>query len=348
MPTGMRLTTPDSYYTVKKCWWLDEVVDCSNLFLNHPTDFGWSFTFNPGYSIVKDTFGYLYGIEVQNYTSKYVEYIGYKNGLQLLLNVGQDDYCVTREDYSAGLRIMVHNPNIQPLYFMNHPFLVTAGYFTNVAIKVTNVRRFTAHLGKCTDFQFLPLYPSATVYYKEACYLDCFAQFTYDQCGCYPFYGPLEPSSVLRGLFKVPEEQSILACYSHHVFCMKAIWKRFIASYSKENCSICVDPCVDTLYSLEISNHHFPADYSVPILDQVFGINKTLDEWRRNYLMINFYIQGLHVISIEESQEVTLLDLYADIGGILGLFLGMSILSFGEVFHQLALFFISFCRQLSH
>lgn len=130
---GMKLTTPDSEYSVRKCWWLETEENCSNLFLNHPTDFGWSFTFNPSYGVVKDTFDKnTYGIDIDNYRMKKVAFPGYKNGLQLLINVGQDDYCVTRSDFSAGLKILVHDPDIQPLYFFNHPLSLSPEYFTNI------------------------------------------------------------------------------------------------------------------------------------------------------------------------------------------------------------------------
>lgn len=43
----MEMAGMGSDITVEKYWWENKEINCKNLFVNHVTDYGWCYTFNP-------------------------------------------------------------------------------------------------------------------------------------------------------------------------------------------------------------------------------------------------------------------------------------------------------------
>lgn len=58
----------------------------------------------------------------------------------------------------------------------------------------------------------------------------------------------------------------------------------------------------------------------------------TYEQLKEETLAINVYYSEMKYTSIEELEKTNFLDLIASVGGTLGLFLGMSFLSFFEIF----------------
>lgn len=106
---AMSLLAPDSYFSVVKCWFKNQEQDCGTIFLNHMTDHGWCFTVNPHPDIVKQLSLGLnlndraYGLK-RNFTFLKLVSPGPHNNLRLLLNVHQEEYCVSQHD-TAGFKV---------------------------------------------------------------------------------------------------------------------------------------------------------------------------------------------------------------------------------------------------
>lgn len=106
---GFSMLTPDSYFSVLKCWWKNAAANCAEMFLNHMTDHGWCFTVNPHPDVVKS---YNLGFKVTdtgygiNKSFEFLKLIstGPNNNLRLLLNVHQEEYCISHHD-TAGFRV---------------------------------------------------------------------------------------------------------------------------------------------------------------------------------------------------------------------------------------------------
>lgn len=109
MTKGFSELSPDSYFSVVKCWWKNTASNCSEMFLNHMTDHGWCFSINSHPDVVKS---YNLGLKVTdtgygiNKNFEYLKLIstGPNNNLRLLLNVHQEEYCVSHHD-TAGFRV---------------------------------------------------------------------------------------------------------------------------------------------------------------------------------------------------------------------------------------------------
>lgn len=57
------------------------------------------------------------------------------------------------------------------------------------------------------------------------------------------------------------------------------------------------------------------------------------------------YYENLHYEVLDEIETINIINLFAEIGGMLGLFLGMSCLSFIEVFELLLEIIIMICKN---
>jgi len=71
--------------------------------------------------------------------------------------------------------------------------------------------------------------------------------------------------------------------------------------------------------------------------------NKTLEEFKQNLVYISVYYSSLEYTKIEQIPKTELFDLISNIGGTLGLFIGVSFLSFIEFFelsYEVILFLI--------
>ena len=61
----------------------------------------------------------------------------------------------------------------------------------------------------------------------------------------------------------------------------------------------------------------------------------TLEDIRKNYYYLNIYYSDLKYTNISEKPMSSIFDIVSNIGGILGLFIGISFLSFAELLELL-------------
>jgi acid-sensing ion channel 5 len=102
----------------------------------------------------------------------------------------------------------------------------------------------------------------------------------------------------------------------------------------------CPAECNALSYAYSTSFSHYPAK---PYANQLLQDPKIIarfddpttasyDKLKNNILAVNIYFDNLESTQIYESEQTLLVDLIAGIGGTLGLFLGVSMLSFFEIF----------------
>jgi hypothetical protein len=136
--------------------------------------------------------------------------------------------------------------------------------------------------------------------------------------------------------------------YSNFRFCLSlndqyCVFTRFFAFYSNINArcsSECPRECESEKFGLAVSSSDYPsrayADLLVNHSTQLsrFFPNKsttTYDLLREHLLAVNVYYTDMQYTSIEEVEKLEFIDLVAGIGGTMGLFLGVSFLSFFEI-----------------
>ena len=114
----------------------------------------------------------------------------------------------------------------------------------------------------------------------------------------------------------------------------------------------CPLECESVTYITSVSMSDYPStNYAERLVQNSFIQNKfenrtdvSIEELRNNLLAINVYYGKLNYKSFQESAKTEIVDLVSNIGGTIGLFLGVSFLSFIEIidlFFHMALAFMN-------
>ena len=121
-------------------------------------------------------------------------------------------------------------------------------------------------------------------------------------------------------------------------------------TFSKE----CPLECNSYFYEISHSSKKFPttsyAKYLMKhheIFNQSFDLNRTLtvEDVSENIAKIRIYSYDTKYMVVEEMAAISLIELVSDIGGLLGLFMGMSLLSFFELFELVIMIFSELCGK---
>uniref|UniRef100_A0A915HY92 Uncharacterized protein n=1 Tax=Romanomermis culicivorax TaxID=13658 RepID=A0A915HY92_ROMCU len=274
---------------------------------------------------------YGYGLDVKNYSQRRLINAGPHNGFRILLNVNQSEYCGAGRKWSgAGFKAIVHDPGVKPWFVLEPTLSFSPGFDTNVVLKPTVFNRRTSNLGRCSDFVFLHLNPEATKYFKSACYQQCFTEYVWKQCKCFPTTAYRNQKDVYINKEKVNITKF---CWGESMTCLLYAEEHFLQNNPDAACPICEEPCIDTKYEFEVSSLLFPSDHLAEMYAEELHTKVELLE--DNFVVVNFHYESMNMRVIDETQAFTLLDLFTYFGGIIGLFLGMSIMSLAEVLHQI-------------
>ena len=169
-------------------------------------------------------------------------------------------------------------------------------------------------------------------YRQSDCFNVCFQQYLMDNCGCYDLTYP-----IWSGNFT--------PCLSYkQVYCDGQAQSSF---FSQDVKALCGDSCpleCDTItYGSTWSGTIFPSEaYATSLRNNKkvqarFGNrnNMTTTELRKNLVSVFVYYDDLIYKAYTEKEKMNVADLVSNVGGTIGLFLGLSFLSFLEIFDVL-------------
>jgi len=128
--------------------------------------------------------------------------------------------------------------------------------------------------------------------------------------------------------------------------CTKKFRKIFSENLFDKNCfQYCPLECDSIDYQLSVSYTGFPLTGNISENDKLNWFQKssdfhTYEQVQRNYYSIAVFYEELKYLLITEQPSIELSDLISNIGGILGVFLGISFLSFIEIID----FIFYFCK----
>ncbi|CAF3788252.1 unnamed protein product [Rotaria sordida] len=180
--------------------------------------------------------------------------------------------------------------------------------------------------------------------YSEAlCYQLCGQIYAYEQCGCAnpilwngrKFY----VSSMNRVIF-APLCEYDNKCYK------EAIGKLLTSSpLMNSYCSECLQECVIKNFIIQTSSLSLPGEWEMEKIKK-FVENSTIpkptnwsrtwqDEIRKNYLTINVVRETSTVENSTQSTTMGVVDLFSNVGGQTGLWIGISLLSIMELIEML-------------
>lgn len=230
---------------------------------------------------------------------------GSRLGLRLMVNVSQDQYVATT-NYDAGVKIAVHHQS-DPPQPDNHGIAAPTGKSAFVSIEqfkiVDKTKRNCKSRSEASGLNFVL---GEYNYSHAACVMDCYYTQVADACGC-----------ILANTFVIDKNayKHLELCSISQICCVLA--QQFLVV----SCN-CLPSCSTNSYSLSSSYSLFPADYIA------VGRFKNVSS---NMLAASIYYKTLSVREEVTSFSYNIVSLLSDIGGQLGLFLGISVISVVEL-----------------
>ena len=304
-------------------------------------DFHWYFHFDYG-----NCFQFNSGLNMSNQANglKSVSFGSISNGLSLLIGplLSQNEYPLAA---SKGIKVFIHNQTLAPNAYDNSISL-KPGEETNIEIERQLVSNLPLPYGPCTDLNLIQrseFYASLTkqsnrAYRQLDCLEMCLAQKPIEMtCQCYST--------------AFPPFQSLIPCTnSTQIECSLAKYQDVInnlASYASECAeNSCPLECDIYRYETRTTSLEYPSlefynllknnldyfNYTQSKYDIDFS---TYDLYRQYFFSMNFYYSSASYTYVSQSPQMTLIGLLSNLGGSLGMFLGLSVFSVVEVFEIL-------------
>ena len=269
---------------------------------------------------------------------------GPKYGFKFELFVGEAtlDYQVVK---SSGIRVYVHNVSMEPV-IANEGIYVSTGTETDIVISQTSYNRLDTHTHNCiqtttslTEFDsdyYRRTIRTYGVYSQKYCFLICYNDYIVLNCNCSSVEFFRHDDS--RGMTNIDDAR-----------CLNYKSGEFYSNDSLMNAcyASCPQECNTTEYGLQVSFADYPTEFYASLVKAFFVHHRdrypsrffnfgSRAELKRSALAVNIYYRDTSFMLIEDSLAKTVEQLIADVGGLLGLWIGASLLSIVEVF-ELAL-----------
>lgn len=159
-------------------------------------------------------------------------------------------------------------------------------------------------------------------YSVEGCHRSCTQQEVIRKCGCgdpmYPILGGAKACSVSDPVARE---------------CVKNTTQdlgRLIAEGNIPNCT-CHQPCKETAYAVSYSAARWPSG-TTKLMECEITDDLCMEKYRKNAAMIQVFYEELNYETMIESPAYGLSSLMADLGGVTGLWIGLSVVSLMEIF----------------
>jgi hypothetical protein len=267
---------------------------------------------------------YSFNAKKENQSLKYVSLAGITGGLLMELFLGpySNIYNFSR---SSGLLISVHNSSSLPDPGLSG-LSIAPGVESMISIEQTFTDKLEEPYSNCIELGstfdsdlFRKTAKTVKNYDQKTCLTLCYQESLIKNCSCYD-----------RG-FTYFNDSSTSLCNISQIVCLSTHIPYFYSSNAilKECFTKCPPECDSINYKLSISQFDFPTPaYTDFILK--YHSNKTkflsYDELKKSVLSVGFYYNEISYTLIKELPSKTLDQMIADLGGILGLYVGASLL----------------------
>lgn len=241
---------------------------------------------------------------------------GNQNGLSLLLNIEADEYL---GDFSESYGAVVEVANGKEVFFPEeNGYLVAPGQITNIGFSARMVKRLDfpyegTYCGYPGDKSQVPY-----SYSQMACFKSCYAENQKKECGCADIQYPVTPHC--NPLNSTQDR------------CLREVNVKIRLSNIK---CLCNEDCKLIEFLVSTSSALWPTDGYLTRLRSILGnkasnVTSTLSEARRNLARVHIFYKSMTVEVIAQRPRYQFKDLISNVGGSLGLFTGISLLTLAE------------------
>ncbi|XP_078661500.1 uncharacterized protein LOC144905634 [Branchiostoma floridae x Branchiostoma belcheri] len=244
--------------------------------------------------------------------------VGASYGLKLTLNVESDEYIgIFGQD--PGVKVTVHTPGSTPLPEVN-ALSAEPGKSTYIGLKRRVVNRQPHPYGNCSlSTNTSSLYGGLYTY--ETCKRSCLQEALIEECGCSDEL--LAINSTICSTLNESQE-----C------CRQRVRKEH--ETNKLVCP-CYQPCHEESYDVWVSSSSWPSEtYSSYVLEKIHTrsrskkLPKNLYSIQKNLVRLHLYYQNLNYQEIKDVPSFTEESLFSGLGGLLGLYIGLSVITVFE------------------
>ncbi|XP_031639513.1 pickpocket protein 28-like [Contarinia nasturtii] len=324
---------PNLTYTMHECRWQQKKINCVEYFIPMVTGAGLCFAFNAlnsrdiytdesasalintkarsnlsNWSIETGYNGEYNGSEYPNRVPK----SGREHGLDIVLSMNTRDHDAFCEGGNHGFQIGLNAPSDMELIESSLNY-IKPFTDTKIIIKPTLFATLDG-LGNYEPKQRNCYFKSERklrffkTYTQSNCNMECRANFTKQKCDCVKF--------------SLPRDNDTEICGGASIDCYRTAWTE------SPNCN-CLPSCKYTYYDLEMS--------SVKISDSEVKAMKS-KMMGQEITRLSIYFDDQETMKIEKRiNRYSLEDILAFCGGVLGLFLGVSLLSIIEIVYYFTL-----------
>ena len=243
-----------------------------------------------------------------------------------------------------GIVIFISNETIDSNY--NEGIKLLTGTSTRIILSSFTVKRQPKPYSECTnDLTSIDSYHSDTFkqtirllnknsqYHYNNCFLTCYQKYLAQNCQCQTTsYGLFYNDSMKRCV--IGENDTIDHDDDN---CDTQFWKEFIRNLDYILKCDCPVECETNGYNYKKSQSEFPskkyADYLLEkndLVKQKLG-NSSQQDMKKNVAKLKIFFDEMVQTAISEDPKTQLADLISNVGGTMGLFLGISFLSLIEL-----------------
>uniref|UniRef100_A0A915Q088 Uncharacterized protein n=1 Tax=Setaria digitata TaxID=48799 RepID=A0A915Q088_9BILA len=244
-------------------------------------------------------------------------------GIRLLLFVNTSDYMATSE--AAGVRLAVHSQTDFP-FPDTFGYSAPVGFASSFGLKKHIVQRLSAPYGDC---QWEKKMNSSIYIYgdydynPEGCHRSCFQNALLDKCGCGDPRFPVPKGKTHCSAFNATARGCLEQIIGeigdfHHI------------TDNLQDCK-CKQSCEHEIYSITFSASKWPSGASdLGNCDPNMGEKECEKFYSENAALVEVFYEQLNYELLKESEAYGLVNLLADVGGHLGLWMGFSVITMIE------------------
>ncbi|XP_075439642.1 epithelial sodium channel subunit alpha-like [Ascaphus truei] len=316
------------------CKFHDQVCDESFFtpFLN--SKLGNCFTFNgPNHTGLQDRPNNRQA-EVLNATKA-----GFSYGLTIELFIEQNEY-IRSVSTAAGLRVVLHGQGKMP-FPEDEGVNVPPGQESDIGVVKVHVKRLEEpYSSKCSNGENIKNYYAdvyGTNYSREACMKSCAQTKMIKNCGCRMWEFPLGSDVPLCNISEPPVNHCV-EMYEYKL------------SHDQLKCH-CPLQCEEEIFELTLSASQWPSSVYLDSFSKRLSRSRGYQDAqsiRDNVIKVVVYYQQLNYELIEEVPSMQLVDLFSSIGGLMGLWIGVSVCTVAEILELILNLLTFIIRQISN
>ncbi|XP_074650928.1 bile acid-sensitive ion channel-like [Tubulanus polymorphus] len=229
---------------------------------------------------------------------------GSASGLYLEIDVASDQYTYLLDEYThTGLKYLIHSPS-EPPFVMVEGDDVSSGFEVSTSVRRRQHSNLVAPWGECRNDIKLENFDSYTV---PACVLECQSRYVTQRCGCNPSYLPGKGKK----------------CDVTEMICARLVHAE-VNSNLPQFCD-CPIACDYNQHDVRLSYARYPTEKHAQTLAEKAKLDAAYI--KSNVAALRIFFEELSYEKIEQQVAVTFGDLLGDIGGQMGLFLGISLMT---------------------